>query len=93
MEKENKNEKQDNYCYAPCREEGCNGFLTIDFNPLNFSISAKCSENSNHLIEKIYYKTFERFYLKEKKDLKCLQCGIIPKDSKFYLCTNCEKFY
>ena len=52
--------------YIPlCRE--CNDILNIKINPLNFSIEYECEFNDYHYDIDIFFKTFERFYLKEQK--------------------------
>ena len=68
--------------YPYCKETNCGGVLEIAIND-NFSVDYKCSKNPMHNNENIYFKTFERFYLKEKIIDKCSQTNeIINKSQK-----------
>ena len=81
------------YYYPCCSENGCNGILDIKINDNNFSINSQCHENPEHKKENIFYKTFERFYLKEMTIPKCSKCNIsLEKDIK-YECKKCRKIY
>ena len=64
-------EEHENKFYYPfCRVPGCNGVLGIRINDNDFSLDYECDKNENHYGQNIYFKTFERFYLKEmKKDI------------------------
>jgi len=52
----------------------CEGLINIRFNS-NFYIDCYCDKNENHKGEKIFFPTFEKFYLKEKKLVKCSRCN------------------
>ena len=77
--------------YPFCKE--CNGFLNITIQPLNFSIEYECENNKNHKKSNIYFKNFERFYLKEKELIKCFKCHINLENSQFYNCEKCKNIY
>lgn len=68
--------------YPYCKENNCGGVLEIVIND-NFSVDYKCSKNPMHKKENIYFKTFERFYLKEKKIDKYSQNNEIKIKNKF----------
>ena len=67
--------------YPYCKENNCGGVLEIKIND-NFSVDYKCSKNPLHKKENIYFKTFERFYLKEKEVDKCSQTNKIKIKNK-----------
>ncbi len=71
----------------------CNGFLNISINPLNFSVDYSCKCNKTHKDKNIYFKTFERFYLKENKLKQCSNCLNILENSEFFECDICKKKY
>ena len=71
----------------------CNGFLNISINPLNFSVDYSCKYNKSHKDKNIYFKTFERFYLKENKLKQCSNCLNILENSEFFECDICKKNY
>ena len=71
----------------------CNGFLNISINPLNFSVDYSCKYNNSHKDKNIYFKTFERFYLKENKLKQCSNCLNILENSEFFVCDICKKKY
>ena len=78
--------------YVPsCKE--CNGLLSFKINPLNFSIEFECEKNKNHNKNNIYFKTFERFYLKEKDLIKCSKCYLNLENSEFFNCDICKNIY
>ena len=93
----NKMEKEDNiiskFYYPYCREQRCNGILNIKFDDNNFSVTYECDKNKNHKGKKIFFKTFERFYLKEKEIETCSSCLSILDYDIFYLCKKCYKIY
>ena len=85
-------EKQ-KWFYPCCKVPNCGGILKIKIND-NFTIDFKCSKDEEHTGKKIYFKTFERFYLKENKIKKCNQCNTILKITNTkYECKECEKIY
>ncbi len=67
--------------YPYCKENNYGGVLKIAIND-NLSVDYKCSKNPMHKKENIYFKTFERFYLKEKKIDKCSQTNKIKIKNK-----------
>ena len=81
--------KTQNYYYPFCKENNCGGILQIKINN-NFSIDYECSKNPEHNKKNIYFKTFERFYLKEKQIDKYCKCK--EKEIK-YICKECNQIY
>ena len=75
--------------YLPsCKE--CKSILTFKIQPLNFSIDYECENNKNHNKNNIYFKTFERFYLREKNLISCSKCHIILENNQFFECKKCK---
>ena len=58
--------------YPSCAK--CKGLLNIRFNN-NLYLDFYCDQNENHKGEKIFFPTFDNFYLKEKKVDKCSKCN------------------
>ena len=89
----NEKNKSDLYkLYLPrCPE--CDGILYIIINPFNFSINYICEKNNNHKKYHIYFKTFERFYLKEKILISCSKCHLNLENSQSFNCGICKKYY
>jgi len=60
--------------YPSCTK--CEGLLNIIFNN-NLYLDFYCDKNENHKGEKIFFPTFEKYYLKEKKEknFSCLKCN------------------
>ena len=87
------NEKEEiiKFYYPYCKEEGCDGILSVKFND-DFSLDYSCDKNENHQKKRIFYKTFERFYLQEKKMQKCSKCHTDLESDK-YKCLKCEDIY
>ena len=81
--------KTQNYYYPFCKEINCGGVLKIKINN-NFSIDYECSKNPEHNKKNIYFKTFERFYLKEKEIDN--QCKCKENEIK-YICKECNQIY
>ena len=81
------------YYYPCCSENGCNGILNIKINDDNFSVNYSCHDNDEHKKENIFYKTFERFYIKEINILKCSKCDINLEKDLRYECKICKKIY
>ena len=81
------------YFIPYCREKGCKGILKIKFNEYDFSIDFKCTKNEKHEGNNIFFKTFERFYLKEIKIINCSQCSNNIENDIIYKCKECEKAY
>ena len=77
--------------YPSCKE--CDGVLNIKIQPLNFSINFECEKDKSHNKNNIYFKTFERFYLKERNLITCSKCHIILENSKFFNCEKCKCIY
>ena len=87
------NEIDDDKCFFPiCKESGCGGILGLKISEKEFDINYKCEKNSKHKAN-LYYKTFERFYLKTKSFQKCSKCSIILGNNSEYKCSQCKKFY
>ena len=80
------------FYYPSCRTKNCNGILKFNINK-NFSLDYKCEKNEDHKDEKIYFKTFERFYLKKKEIDKCSKCFSILESDYIYKCKKCDKNY
>ena len=76
-----------------CREIGCNGHLDISIDEDCFAVFAVCDKNKSHKYEKIYFETFDKFYLKEKTIKKCLGCSQVLEGRSIYKCFKCEKIY
>ena len=81
----------EHFFYPICKEVGCNGLLNIKFNN-NYSLDCFCDKNVDHQLYDVYFKTFERFYLKEKKIEVCSKCSSKLDDAS-YKCINCDKLY
>ena len=80
------------FYYPYCREKGCCGILKIKFGD-NFNIDYECDKNKEHKGKEIFFKTFERFYLKEKEIEKCINCFSVLDYDVFYKCKQCDKLY
>lgn len=85
------------YYYPCCPEYYCNGMLLIKVINDNFSLDYECEKNKNHQKQNIYFKTFERFYLKEKEIKKCSKCNSTKRTHKckkcnLYYCPSCSKY-
>ena len=80
------------FYYPCCRESGCKGILKIKINE-DFSIDYECDKNKNHKKRRIFFKTFERFYLKKKVICKCSKCYTILEDKNIYKCKQCKEIY
>ena len=81
------------FYYPCCNEKDCDGILKIEINKKNFSINCICQKNSEHQKKNIYFKTFERFYLKEIKVKRCSKCGLNLENDLRYECKRCMKIY
>ena len=86
-------EKKDKikFYYPYCKEVGCDGVLSVKFND-DFSLDYICDKNEGHQKKKIYFKTFEEFYLQEKKIEKCSKCQSVLENDK-YKCLKCKNVY
>jgi len=84
-------DKQIKLYYPYCKEDGCDGILSVDFND-DFSLNYICDKNEKHQKEKIFFKTFERFYLQEKKIEKCSKCQCDLESDK-YKCLKCKNIF
>ena len=80
------------FYYPKCKEIGCNGLLWIKFRDV-FTLDYLCDTNRNHFGKKIFFETFERFYLKEKEVEKCSNCFSILDGDVSYKCKKCNKYY
>ena len=92
---EEKNEKKiSSKFYCPsCRINNCDGVLKIKINKNNFSLDYECDKNEEHKGKNIYFKTFERFYLKEINIDKCEKCCSVLENYIKYECKSCEKYF
>ena len=79
------------FYYPYCKENGCDGVLSVKFNN-DFSIDYICDKNKKHQKKRIFFKTFERFYLQDKKIEKCSNCHCILESDK-YKCLKCKKIF
>ena len=80
--------------YLPiCRNDNCGGVLKIEINKNNFSLNYKCENNEDHKGTNIYFKTFERFYLKEAKISKCKICNSFLENNISYECKICQEYF
>ena len=86
-------ENVDKIYYPCCREIGCEGILKILFNPDNFTINYECEKNEKHKGERIYYDTFDKFYIKQKNIIICSQCNSILENDTFFKCKKCNTYY
>ena len=71
------NERQINskFYYPSCKNNNCDGVANISINKNNFSLDYECEKDKTHKRKNIYFKTFERFYLKESDIDKCMKCN------------------
>ena len=79
------------FYYPLCKEIGCNGILKIKINS-DFSVDCECDKDEKHKKKKLYYKTFERFYLQNKSFEKCSKCKC-NLDCDRYICNKCYASY
>ncbi len=87
-------EVNENKFYCPfCRIPGCDGVLKIKINRNDFSLDYECDKNEEHNGQNIYFKTFERFYLKEMIKDKCKRCNCFLENNLIYQCKLCEKHF
>ncbi len=87
------NMKDDIKYYVPfCRENGCNGHLKTTINEYSFCVQCTCEKNENHK-SKLYFETFNKFYLQEKTFKKCFGCYKSLEKNYIYNCTECDAFY
>ena len=77
--------------YPSCQK--CDGLLNFEIQPLHFSINFKCEKDEHHKKDDIYFKTFERFYLKEKELRKCNKCQINLENSEHFNCAICKTIF
>ena len=81
------------FYYPFCRVDTCDGVLKIRINKNNFSLDYECDKNKEHKGTNIYYKTFERFYLKQINPNKCKKCGSLLENYIKYECKSCQKYF
>ena len=84
-------EEKKKYYYPFCKEVGCDGILSVKLNE-DFSLDYQCSKNEKHKKNRIFYKTFERFYLKENSIEKCSKCHCDFGNDE-YKCIKCNEIY
>ncbi len=98
MEKDNNNREMTEdindpvFYYPCCKDKRCDGILKIKIND-NYSVDFECDKNENHKKKNLFFKTFERFYLKEKKAEKCSICNSNLENSHRYNCGQCKKLF
>ena len=78
--------------YPFCREKDCNGLLKIKFND-DLTLDYECEKNKDHKGKKIYFTTFERFYLKEEVINKCTKCNLYLLNNNIFKCKECNKLF
>ena len=81
------------FYYPSCKSNNCDGVLKIKINNNDFSLDYECEKNKNHKGNNIYFKTFERFYLKEIFSDKCQKCNSPLENYIKYKCKVCERYY
>ena len=81
------------FYYPCCSEIGCDGIQSVAFDENNYSLNCECEKNNLHNKKNIYYKTFEKFYIKELKTPQCSKCGLYLENDLRYKCKKCEKIY
>ena len=87
-------ENNENKFYCPvCRIPECGGILKFNINKSNFSLNYKCDKNKEHNGQNIYFKTFERFYLKEMNKDICKRCNIFLENNLKYKCKSCSQLF
>lgn len=84
-----------NYFYPSCREKECGGILKFNINDENLSIDYECEKDKGHHGNRIDFKIFENYYLKEGKEkvFICSKCLSIIYTNKIYKCKECKKIY
>ena len=79
--------------YLPyCGINKCDGLFKIKYINDNFSFDLECDKNSNHQKKNIFFKTFERFYLKEE-NINNFNSIICPQHSEnlIFYCLDCKE--
>ena len=60
----------------------------------DFSIDYRCDKTKKHQSKRAFFKSFERFYLKEKKIKKCSKYHCDLENDKYkYKCSKCKGIY
>ena len=83
-------DNSDKYFCPHCRNPECDGVLKIKINKEEFSIDYECDKNKEHKGQNIFFKTFERFYLKEMNKDRCKRCNAIIENNLKYKCKVCD---
>ena len=92
--KKKSKESEESIYYIPiCREDGCNGHLKILIEEENFIVKFICENNGDHKSDKLFFETFDRFYLKDNKIQKCFNCFQIIENKDKYKCNKCKRLY
>lgn len=83
------------YFYPSCREKNCDGILKFKINEEDLSIDYECQKDKGHHENKVEFKMFENYFLKEGKEkvYKCSKCQSIIDTNKIYKCKECERIY
>ena len=80
--------------YIPlCSEKNCKGNLAINFDFNNFTINYQCGENKAHKGEKVYFQTFDKFFMKKRKIRNCSRCSTNLENENKYRCNLCKSVY
>ena len=89
------NERQSNqkFYYPSCQNNNCDGVANIEINKNDFSLNYECEKDKEHSRKNIYFKTFERFYLKESDIDKCIKCNHPIENFIRYKCKICDNYF
>ena len=74
--------------YPSCNESI--KILKLEINPLNFSVKNGCDYHFSPKDKNIFFKTFERFYLKDFEIINCSKCYLNLNSSGYYKCEICN---
>ena len=91
MKEKNDENNITRFYYPICKIDNCGGVLKFKINKNNFSLNYKCEKNEKHIGKNIYFKTFERFYLKEANIDKCKICNSFLENNVKYECKICQE--
>ena len=87
-----KRNTQKDFIYIPvCRF--CDSILEVNFDLNNFTIKYECSKKINHKQDKIFFETFDKYYLKKKFINECSKCDLNLENDWEYECKECKNIY
>ena len=89
----NEKNTKSKFYYPSCKNDNCDGAVNIEINQNNFSLDYVCEKNKEHNGKNIYFKMFERFYLKESSIDKCMKCNSILENFIRYKCKLCDNCF